>query len=161
MEEKVYKVFNNLNIEYDVIHHPAAFTCNDINEDEIKFDGVACKNLFLRNKNKSKYYLILMPINKKVEIKSIEKLLDETKMSFGSEEVLAEKLNITRGSVSMLNIIGVEKTDVTFIIDKCILDNNKVGFHPNVNTATIIFSTKDIEKILNHYNVDYRFITIE
>lgn len=160
MEEKVYEVFKKLGIKYDVISHPAAFTCEDINDDEIKFDGVVCKNLFLRNKNKSNYYLICTPLNKKIDIKQIEKSLEESKLSFGSEDRLKEKLNIERGSVSLLNIIGIEETDVIFIIDKCIMENNKVGFHPNVNTATIIFSTQDIEKILRFYNVKYKFIEI-
>jgi Ala-tRNA(Pro) deacylase len=94
MEEKVYEVFEKLNIKFDVVKHAAAFTCRDIEEDEIKFDGDVCKNLFLRNKDKSKYYLVSVPLNKKVDLKLLEKQLGETKFSFGSEEKLQEKLNI-------------------------------------------------------------------
>jgi len=161
MEEKVYQVFEKLNIKFDVVKHAAAFTCEDIEEDEIKFDGVVCKNLFLRNKDKSKYYLVSLPLNKKIDLKLLEKQLEETKFSFGSEEKLLEKLNIERGSVSVLNVINVEETDVIFIIDKCILENSRVGFHPNVNTATIIFPSQDIKTILDFYNVQFKFVEIK
>lgn len=160
MEDKVYEIFNKLGIKYEVVHHPAAFTCGDINEDEIVFDGVNCKNLFLRNRNKSNYYLISTSIDKKVDLKVVEKTLEETKLSFGNAERLKEKLNIESGSVSVLNIIGVEETDVTFLLDKSFLESKYVGFHPNVNTATIIFESKDIEKVLNNYGANYKFIEI-
>lgn len=161
MEEKVYEMFKKLDINYDVMQHTAAFTCEDINESEMEFDGVVCKNLFLRNKDKSKYYLVAVPINKKIDLKLLEKTLGESKFSFGSAEKLGEKLNIESGSVSILNIIGIEKTDVTFVIDKSILENNKVGCHPNVNTATIIFPSQDIKTILDFYNVQFKFVEIK
>ena len=160
MEQKIYDLFKQLNIDYEKIEHPALFTCEDCEKYKIEFNGVDCKNLFLRNRNKSKYYLVSLPLEKRADLKVLQERLEESKLSFGNEEVLLEKLNITSGSVSLLNIIGVEKTDVTFIIDEEILKSEKVGFHPNVNTATVLFSPSDIVKIMEHYNAEYKFIEI-
>ena len=116
--------------------------------------------MFLRNKNKSVYYLVSMPIEKRADLKLIQKRLNENKLSFGSEDALFEKLNITTGAVSALNIIGVEKTDVVFAMDKVALECEKVGFHPNVNTATILFEPAGIEKIMDRFGADLRFVDL-
>ena len=160
MEERVYEVLKELNIDFEKINHPALYTAADNDKYKIELDGVMCKNLFIRNKDKSKYYLVILPLNKRANLKEIEEKLQETRFSFGSEEDLFKKLKITKGSVSLLNIIEVEKTDVKFIIDKELLDVSKVGFHPNNNTATVLFSPENIKKILNKYKVEYEFINI-
>lgn len=160
MEEKVFNVLNELKIEYEKIEHPALYTMEDCEKYNIKMDGVECKNLFLRNKDKSKYYLISLPLEKRADLKAIQEKLGETRLSFGSDDILFEKLGIKSGSVSLLNIIEVEKTDVKFIIDKCVLDANKVGFHPNVNTATVLFKPQCIDTIMKKYDADYEFMEI-
>ena len=158
MEEKVYEVLKNLNVNYSKIDHPPLYTAMDNEQHGIKFDGIACKNLFLRNKDKSQYYLIILPLNKRLDLKNIQNKLNETRLSFGNEDELAEKLKITRGAVSLLNIIEVEKTDIKFIIDRSLLDYDNVCFHPNINTSTVIFSSNTIKKILDKYKADYKFI---
>lgn len=65
MKNEVYSLLNKLNIEYSKIGHPPLFTCDDFKEYQIKFDGMICKNLFITNSNKSKYYFVILPLNKK------------------------------------------------------------------------------------------------
>jgi len=160
MEERVYELFNKLNITYEKVEHPSLFTCADHEKYGVHIGGLECKNLFLRNRNKSNYYLVSLPAEKRTDLKELQEKLQETKLSFGSEEDLMEKLNIKTGAVSLLNIIGVEATEVTFIIDDSLLKSEKVGFHPNVNTATLVFSPSEISRILDYYQVKYKFIVI-
>lgn len=160
MEEKVYKLLENLNIDYEKVNHPALYTAEDNEKYKIKFNGIVCKNLFVKNKDKSHYYLITMPLEKRVSLNNIQEKLHETRLSFGHEDLLFEKLKIRSGAVSILNIIEVENTDVRFIIDKSLLKVNKVGFHPNVNTSTVLFAPKEIETILKKYNSQYEFIEL-
>ena len=157
MEEKVYKVFHELGIPYEKIEHPELYTCDDNKKYNIKFDGTICKNLFVKNNNKSRFYLIVLPIEKRIDLKKIQQDLKETRLSFGNKEELEEKLKTKKGAVSILNIINVEVTDVIFIIDNDLFNQNKVCFHPNINTATLLFSPGYIERILNKYNVKYYF----
>lgn len=160
MEEKVYDVLNKLNIDFEKVEHPPLFTSEDGLKCSIEFDGVACKNLFIRNKDKSNYYLVIIPSYKKANLKDVQEKLHETRFSFGSEDVLFEKLRIKSGSVSLLNIIEVEHTDVKFIVDSSLLDIKKIGFHPNKNTITVLFEPQNIAKILDYYHADYEFIEI-
>ncbi|MDR0978809.1 MAG: hypothetical protein LBL91_02575 [Lachnospiraceae bacterium] len=94
VKQKVYEVLNKLNIEFEAIDHPALFTCEDNEKYGLKFNGEVCKNLFIRNKNKSKYYLVSLSLNKRANLKELEEKLHETRLSFGNEEVLFEKLKI-------------------------------------------------------------------
>lgn len=157
-KEKVYYFLNKMNIEYKPVNHPAIYSQADHNEHPVDIGGVILKNLFLRNKKKSNYYLYVLPLEKKADLQSLQKQLNESKLSFGNEDVLMEKLNIKSGSVSLLNIIGVDSTDVIFLIDNEVFQYDKIALHPNDNTASVVFSPGDIIKILDEYNTSYRII---
>lgn len=105
MKNEVYKLLNKLQIQYDKIEHPPLFTCEDNEKYNIKFDAEVCKNLFIRNSNKSQYYLVTIPIEKVVNLKYLQSLLEETRLSFGNENILEEKLGIKTGAVSIFNRI--------------------------------------------------------
>jgi len=160
MEENVYQLLRQLKIKFDIIQHPPLFTCADNDRYGIQFEGQISKNLFLRNKDKSQYYLVSLPLEKRADLKKIQDSLGETRLSFGDEAVLEQKLKIRSGAVSMLNIANTEQTDIIFVIDNELLQHKRVGFHPNVNTATVLFSPATIKKILTHFQVESRFIDI-
>jgi len=160
MEEKVYEVLDKLNIEYELVEHPKLFTYADNEKYGVSFKGTVCKNLFLRNKDKSKYYLVVVPLERKVDLKVLQEKLKETRLSFGDEAILEEKLKIKSGTVSILNIVNVEKTDIIVVLDEDILNHKKVGFHPNVNTVTVMIEPNDIKTFLDFYNVIYKCIDL-
>ncbi len=160
MESKVYELLENLNINYEVVEHPPLFSRSDNEKYNIKIDAVVCKNLFLTNSKKSNYYLCSLPLNKKANLKLLQIILGEKRLSFVNEELLEEMLGVKSGSVSIFNVINVEKNRVIFLLDEELLQYEKIGFHPNVNTKTVIFNSKELTKILNYYNVEYKFIKV-
>lgn len=160
MKDEVYRLLNKLQIQYDKIQHPPLFTCKDNEKYNIKFDAIICKNFFIRNSNRSQYYLFTLPIEKTVNLKSLQSLLEETRLSFGDEDILEEKLGVKTGAVSIFNVINLKENDIIFVLDNEILKYKKVAFHSNVNTETAIFNPKELNKILEYYNVNYKFITI-
>lgn len=160
MENEVYRLLDKLNIEYTKIEHPPLFTCEDNEKYNIKFDAMVCKNLFITNSNKSQYYLVALPLEKRIDLKLLQLILEEKRLSFGNENALEQKLGVKTGSVSIFNIINLKDKDIILILDEDILRYEKIGFHLNINTATVIFNPKEITKILEHYNVEYKFIKI-
>ena len=160
MQNEVYKLLKQLNIEYIKIQHPPLFTCEDSKKYNLKFDAMVCKTLFLRNSNKSQYYIVILPIEKKIDLKQLQILLGETRLSFSDEENLKEKLGVKSGAVSIFNVINIKENDIVFILDKEILEHKSVGFSPNINTETVIFNSVEINKILEYYFVQYKFIDI-
>ena len=156
--ERVYELLDSLGIEYAVIEHPPLFTQADSETKRVQIDAIIFKNLFLRNKAKKRYYLYSLPLTKRADLAAIAKALGETRLSFGGEEELLEKLNIRHGAVSFLNVIGSEGTDVEILIDSSVFDCSRIGVHPNDNTATVILQPNDIQKILEACGAKYRFI---
>jgi len=159
--ERVYELLDRLGIEYGKIDHPPIFTQAESELRPVQTDAVIFKNLFLRNKDKSSYYLYSLPLTQRADLVALAIALGETRLSFGDERALEEKLNIQHGSVSFLNAIGAERTDVTFLIDSSVFSCERVGVHPNDNTATVTLKPQDIEGILSSCGVEYRFISPE
>lgn len=161
MEKDVYSLFEKLDIKYELILHPALFKSTDTEHEMIDFKGaVCCKNLLLKDKKANKYFLVALQINKRADLKLIASKLNTSRLSFASDEELFENLGIKSGSASILNIILKPDTKVKFVIDKELLNFEKVCFHPNVNTTSISFSPKKIKEILIYYNSDYIFLDI-
>jgi len=158
MKNKVYELLNKLNINYTKIEHPPLFTCEDNKKYNIKFNAIICKNLFIKNSNRSQHYLFVLPLEKKLNLKLLQMLLKESRLSLENEDILEEKLGVKTGSVSIFNIINLKEKDIIFILDENILAYEKVGFHPNTNTETIILNPKELHKIFQYFNIKYKFI---
>jgi Ala-tRNA(Pro) deacylase len=55
---EVYALFDALGIEYSVVEHPPMFSQADNERHRVNIGVVIFKNLFLRNADKSRYYLL-------------------------------------------------------------------------------------------------------
>ncbi|MDR1206556.1 MAG: hypothetical protein LBL26_13925 [Peptococcaceae bacterium] len=127
--EKVYALLDGLGIEYGKVDHPPMFTQADNEVHRVNIGAVIFKNLFLRNKDKSRYYLLSLPLTKRADLMAAARLLGESRLSFGDESALQAKLNIQSGSVSFLNAIDAPDTDVVFLIDNSVYDHERIGVH--------------------------------
>ena len=151
----IYEVLDKLNIKYEELEHEAVYTVEDLQNIDIasKIEGIGCKNLFLKD-SRGKYFLAILPEDKKMRINEIAKIAGATHMSFAKEDDLMEVLKLTRGCVSPFGIINDKDNLVMLVIDSE-LKGNKVLFHPNRNTATISLHFDDLEKFIKSENHDY------
>jgi len=133
------------NIQYIEHSHPAVFTVEESKKLDLSLPDVFhTKNLFLKDEAK-KFFLVSMYAYNRLDLKSLkEKLNAKKKLSFASAEQLKEQLKLTPGSVSIFGMIYAKS--VTLIIDKKLWIAKKVGFHPNINTATLELKHEDLEK---------------
>ncbi|MDD4375471.1 MAG: YbaK/EbsC family protein [Clostridia bacterium] len=165
MEELIYTKLNQMDIEYEVIKHQAIYSEKEEKDGMFPNDILIGKNLFLRNANKSAYYLYSLPLHKKANLKELSLKLNEKRFSFANEEELEYFMKITPGAVSYLNVItsdclnGCYK-NVKYIIDKDLYTKEKIGFHPSNNALTVVTSPEIIEKVYNEYALDYKVIKI-
>ena len=160
MKDQTYAYLKSAKIAFEIFNHPALFACGDDDKYGIVFPGITCKNLFLRNRNKTRYYLVSLSTKKSISLSDLAAKLDEKRLNFASPEDLLEKLKVKPGSVSLLNLISVAPTDITFIIDKHLKKAPKVGFHPSDNTATVFISGESIETILKNFKANYKFLDL-
>lgn len=159
MKEEVYKYLDNLNISYQVVNHPKAYSTEDADKYIEGYEGVRTKTMFLYNKNKTNFYLIVMDENKRIDFKKLEEELQEKKLKFSSDEVLFEKLKLEKGVVSIFGLLN-NKDNIVVLFDEDIINDLPLTFHPNENDATIFINSEDVIKFLNTLNVSYKIITI-
>lgn len=159
-EMAVYELLEELQISYERLDHEATATieaCQDVD----KLLGIEiCKNLFLCNTQKTKFYLLMMPGRKKFRTKEVSKQIQSARLSFATAEYMEEFLNITPGAVSIMGLMNDKDKRVQLLIDRDVLEAEYLGCHPCVNTASLKLKTKDvIEKFLAYTGHDY--ITVE
>jgi Ala-tRNA(Pro) deacylase len=158
--KRVFALLDKLGVQYETVEHAAMFSAADNELDEQGINATIVKNLFLRNKDKSRYYLYSLPIMKRADLAALASAINETRFSFGDENELWEKLRIRPGSVSPLNVIDVPETDVEILIDSEIFTCKRFGIHPNDNTATVILLPEDLMKILGEVGCRYRIVEL-
>ena len=146
MDKKLFEYLNSLNIKYTEYEHPAVFTVAESKKLNLKIPGMHTKNLFLKDENEN-FYLLVCPGEKRMNLKELKKNLSVKEIHFGSPDELKSELNSSSGSVSIFAMIYAKK--VHLLIDKEVWLVKEVGFHPNLNTSTLVISHEDLEKFYN------------
>lgn len=160
-EAAVYKLLDDLDIPYERVDHPAAMTIEDCQDVDKILKISLCKNLFLCNRQKTDFYLLLMPGNKAFKTKDLSKQIGSARLSFGDAEYMEKYLNITPGSVSVMGLMNDTDNHVRLLIDEDVINEAYIAFHPCINTSSLKASTKDIlEKYLPAVNHEYTLVTL-
>ena len=143
-EIRVYDLLDSLGIEYERIDHEPAMTMEACAKIEQTLGAPICKNLFLTNRQKTAFYLLMIPGDKIFKTKDISAPLGTSRLSFGDGELMEELLDITPGSLSVLGLMNDLDYDVTLVIDEDVLSEEYIGCHPCINTSTLRIKTEDM-----------------
>jgi Ala-tRNA(Pro) deacylase len=144
----VYAALDALGIAYERHEHPAVFNADDAATHWNPIGGTQCKNLFLRNKKGDRHYLVVLEISKRADLKDLVKLVGDDRLSFGSPERLMAELGLTPGSVSPFGLLNDADGSVRVLVDRDLKGADRLIFHPNINTASVVVSWGDLEKFL-------------
>lgn len=148
-EIKVYDLLDSLGIEYLRTDHEEANTMEKCNEIDRVLNTVICKNLFLCNRQKTEFYLLMMPGDKPFKTKDITKQIGCSRLSFADAEFMEKYLNIKPGAVSVMGLMNDKENKVRLLIDKPVMESEYFGCHPCVCTSSLKIKTADImEKFL-------------
>lgn len=148
-EIRVYDLLDSLGIEYERTDHEQADTMEACNEIDAILQVTICKNLFLCNRQKTNFYLLMMPGDKPFKTKELSSQINSARLSFASPEDMERLLNITPGSVSIMGLMNDKENAVQLLVDEDVLKGEYLGCHPCINTSSLKLRTKDvIEKFL-------------
>ena len=135
---------DKLGIETTRIDHEAVFTVAESKELRGAISGHHTKNLFLKDK-KGRLFLVSALESTRIDLKRLHETLGASgRLSFGSAELLMEKLGVTPGSVTAFAVINDRAGDVTMVLDATLASGEDVNFHPLINTATLRVSRDDL-----------------
>ena len=144
-----YDLLDSLEILYTRVDHSHADTIEACHQVEKVLGWPICKNLFLCNRQKTQFYLLMMEGDKVFKTKDLSKQLGVSRLSFASDEDLQRLLGVRPGSVTVLGLMHDPDNQVQLVMDKPIYDGAYVSCHPCISTSTVSISRSDLlEKLL-------------
>ena len=162
-ERRAYKLLDELGIDFvrtDHFDEPAT-TMEACEKIDAILNVKICKNLFLCNRQKTNFYLLIMPGDKPFKTKELSGQLGISRLSFGEPEYMEKYLDLLPGSVSVLGLMNDHDRKVRLLVDEDLMEEEQFGCHPCVNTSSIRFSTHDLfDRILPAMNVTYTTVQL-
>ncbi len=156
----VYDALDQMGVAYQVAEHPPVMTAEEADRYIEGMPGVRTKTLFLCNKKGTEHYLVVLDDSKRVDMKQLAELLGEKGLRFASSQRLMDKLSLYPGAVSLFGLINNREKDVKVCLDREMLSEDQVTFHPNDNTRTLFLSTEDMLRFLRESGYEYRLIDL-
>lgn len=159
-----YKMVENklkeLEIDFKIVDHPPAFTTEEADKYIEGHDGVRTKSMFLTDRKKKNFYLVILDDYKRLDMDRFKDIVGEKKVKMASENSLMEKMKLPAGTVSPFGLLNNEDHDIKFFMDKEIVDEEIMTFHPNTNEKTLFLKTKDLFKYLDNIGCEVNIIEL-
>lgn len=161
-ELRTYDLLDSLHISYQRVDHDALPTIEACRQVDALLKTPMCKNLFLRNTQKTAFYLLLLPGEKKFKTAALSKQIGSARLSFGEPEFMEQLMDLTPGSVTVLGLMNDTENKVRLLIDRDVIENHAfIGCHPCINTSSLKLKTQDlITKILPAIHHDYTLVDL-
>ncbi len=159
-QKELYDLLERLKIKYDYDEHLPVTTIDDAIKHWKDYNSGRCKNIFFRNHKGNRHYLVILEYLWQLDIHNLEKRLKQGKLTFASDKRLKRYLGIEPGSVSPFGLINDKDHHVHLFIDEKLNEYNRLAFHPNINTATLVISRSDFLKFLEYVGNSYEFIKL-
>lgn len=140
---EVLRFLDEKGIAYDRLEHDPAATMQDCAEVDRRLGALTAKNCFLTTKNKKHIVLCLVRPEARFHTADISKQLGSARLSFGTEEQMAQHLRVFPGAVSPLGLMFDRDGAVELAVDEALLSCERLSFHPCDNSATVALSGAD------------------
>lgn len=159
-QKELYDLFDELKITFEYHEHPPIATIEDAITHWKDYNSGRCKNIFFRNHKGNRHYLVILEHLAILDIHELEKRLKQGKLTFASEKRLKKYLGVEPGSVSPFGLINDRDNHVHLFIDEVLSGFDRLAFHPNVNTASLVIAKADFIKFLGYTGNTYEFVRL-
>jgi Ala-tRNA(Pro) deacylase len=159
-QKELYGLFKQLGIECEYHEHPPLATIEDAKIHWENYNSGRCKNIFFRNHKGDRHYLVVLEHLRQLNIRDLEQRLKQGKLTFASDIRLKKYLGVEPGSVSPFGLINDSEKHVHLFIDEKLKEFDRLTFHPNINTASLVISTSDFIKFLQFTGNTFEFIRL-
>ena len=153
--QQVANKLQELGITFDVVEHPPVFTTEQADSYIEGMEGVRTKSMFLTNRKKTQYYLLIMDDKKRLDMEDFKVQVGADRIRMASLDSLAEKMTLPAGTVSPFGLLNNEEKDILVYFDKDIVSEDIMTFHPNTNEKTIFIKSKDLFRFLESIGFTY------
>jgi len=159
-QQELYKLLEKLSIDFEYHEHPPVATIEDAKIHWKELNSGRCKNIFFRNHKGDRHYLVILEHLRQLDIHDLEKRLKQGKLTFASDQRLKKYLGVEPGSVSPFGLINDKDHHVHLFIDEKLNESDRLSFHPNINTASLVILKTDFIRFLKYMGNSFEFIKL-
>ncbi|MGF3183617.1 prolyl-tRNA synthetase associated domain-containing protein [Facklamia sp. P12945] len=150
-----------LKIPFQIVDHEPALTTAQADAFIEGIDGVRTKTMFLTNKKKTEFYLLIMDDQKQLDMNQLKELIKANKIRMASAESLKEKMQLPPGVISPFGLLFNEDKDIKVYFDNEIMSQDRMSFHPNTNEKTIFIKTQDLLRFIEAIGFGYEVLDLK
>ena len=160
MYQKVVDQLNELGIPFQIVEHEPALTTEQADHFIEGIEGVRTKTMFLTNKKKRNFYLVIMDDAKRLDMDVFKDIVEEKQIKMASAETLNDKMMLPPGVVSPFGLLNNVDKDIHVYFDQEIVSEERMSFHPNTNEKTIFVKTEDLFTFLKAIGYEAHVINL-
>ena len=160
MYQKVVDQLNELGIPFQIVEHEPALTTEQADRFIEGIEGVRTKTMFLTNKKKRNFYLVIMDDAKRLDMDVFKDIVEEKQIKMASAETLNDKMILPPGVVSPFGLLNNKDKDIHVYFDQEIVSEERMSFHPNTNEKTIFVNTQDLFTFLKELGYEPHVINL-
>lgn len=138
-------------IPFEWVEHKAVYTIEEMEELGLEDMNEIAKNLFLRDQKGKRHFLVVIRADKQANLKELGEKLGIGKLSFASEERLEKYMKLKKGAVTPLGVLNDEACAVEVFFDEDFIGMDRIGVHPNDNTASVYLKTEDLLHLIREH----------
>lgn len=157
---KVEEKLNELKIVFEIVEHESALTTEQADSFIEGIEGVRTKTMFLTNKKKTEYYMLIMDDKKRLDMDLFKEIVKANKIRMASSDSLFEKMMLPPGIVSPFGLLNNLDKDIKVYFDKEIMSEKRMSFHPNTNEKTIFLDTTDLVTYIESIGYEVNIIEL-
>lgn len=144
MYQKVVDQLNELGIPFQIVEHEPVLTTEQADRFIEGIEGVRTKTMFLTNKKKRNFYLVIIDDAKRLDMDVFKEIVEENRIKMATAETLNDKMMLLPGTVSPFGLLNNRDKDIQVYFDQEIVSEERMCFHPNTNEKTIFVNTEDL-----------------
>ena len=160
MYQKVVDQLNELGIPFQIVEHEPVLTTEQADRFIEGIEGVRTKTMFLTNKKKRNFYLVIIDDAKRLDMDVFKEIVEENRIKMASAETLNDKMMLLPGTVSPFGLLNNRDRDIQVYFDQEIVSEERMCFHPNTNEKTIFVNTEDLFTFLKAIGYEAHVINL-
>ncbi len=158
--ERLLARLDELGIAHETVDHPAVFTVEEAAAHTGHLPGGHCKSLFMKDKKGGLWLLVCLD-RRRIDMNRLAKTVGCPRLSFGKPDLLLETLGVTPGSVTPFALINDPDHRVQPLLDRAMLDHERLNYHPLTNQATTTIDAGDLKRFVESTGHEPRVLDLD
>ena len=146
-EQEILQLLEKHHINYIVRKHEPIFTVAEGEALGLPNVQAAVKSLLLTDDKHQSFYLVILPLDKRLDLKELRAKIGSRRLTMASAEELMQLLQLSPGAVTPLGLLQDSEHKVQTFFD-AELKENTIATHLDSNTATVWLKCQKLVHLL-------------